>query len=192
MPIWTDSRGVNVVISDDAAREHANHLLTQLHPKLAAAEEYDTQLDDADLFAYHEAERLLTEVGDVEAGDPRDRQPPDISRGDDDDALLRQATADAKRREQRRQTAQLVARTYLQIEGAANAQRVEQSESESESFNLKDPERGEQVRAQKDVVRVRRDREHDEWLVTGRGPDYHVRDEGTAEREAKRRAGWTT
>jgi len=186
MPIWTDSRGVGVYISDEDAREHANHLLTDLHRKLNAAEEYGTRLDDADLFAYHEAERLLSEVGDVAntsvdtSGDSYIDPCTNQKTSEDEDqhegppSENFDSKVSAKRREQRRQTAELVARTYLQIEGAAS----------EIGMNLS--------RSQKDVVRVRRDREHDEWIVTGRGTEYHVRDEGTAEREAKRRAGWTT
>src|SRR5262249_11014544 len=78
--------------------------------------------------------------------------------------------ADAKRREQRHQTAQLVARTYLQIEEAASTIATVARDST-------------------DVVRV--SHRGGEWIVTGRGPDYRVRDAATAEREAKRRAGWT-
>jgi hypothetical protein len=169
MPVVIDSRGVGIWLTEDEARDHAAHLLEELAHKLTEAEQWGTQLGDTDAETYHEAERLLTEVGDVEdvnlSSHPVNSDDTDVNSPSE---VVNLADEEQRRRQERDRR---IAEVYAMYQALGE----QDDEVEPEQH--------------KDTVGVRRDGEW--WITYGRGPEYRVRDQATAEREAKRRVGWT-
>jgi hypothetical protein len=189
MPVVTDSRGVTVYVDDDQARHYAQQLLDGLEAKLARTDRFSDELNEDDSERvrsdFLEAERLVTEVGDLEPVDhvilppkPVHVPPPD------------HAEEQRRRQERDRRILELYAQYVAlgQQDDDDGSQRFGSGgalqEARSQKIGCAEPQH-------KEAVGVRRDRERERWVVYGRGPELRLASQEAAEAEAKRRAGWT-